>query len=155
MHRIAVTALAALLACGATPAAAEVFMTRDAQGRPVYTDRPQSLPAEKLNVATRQTDKVEVQSRYQAEMSKLQEADKASTEAARKTTEAKQAAELSAADRAKRCQDARAQYQELMNARRIYEAGDSPEDRRYLDSSEMDAARENARRVMQEFCSGQ
>jgi hypothetical protein len=155
MHRIAVTALAALLACGATAAAAEVFMTRDAQGRPVYTDRPQSLPAEKLNVVTRQTDKVEVQSRYQAEMSKLQEADKASTEAARKAAEAKQATELTAADKAKRCQDARTQYQTLMNAQRLYETGDNPDERRYLDSSEIDATRENARRLMEEFCSGQ
>ena len=154
MRPIAVTALAALLAC-ATVSAAEVFMTRDAQGRPIYTDRPEKLPAEKLNVATKQTDVVEVQSRYQAEMAKLQEADKAATDTARKTTEAKQAAELSAADKAKRCQDARTRYQNLMNARRIYEPGATPDDRRYLDSAEMDATRENAKRVMDEFCAGQ
>jgi hypothetical protein len=153
MHRIAVTALAALLACGS--ATAEVFMTRDAQGRPIYTDRPASLPAEKLNLVTRQTDKVEVQSRYQDEMSKLQEADKASTEASRKAAEAKQAAELTAADKAKRCQEARTRYQELMNAQRIYEPGTTPDERRYLDSAEIDATRESAKRVMDEFCAGQ
>ena len=75
MHRIVLACLAALLAC-VTASAADVFMTRDAQGRPIYTDRPESLPAEKLNVATQQTDVVEVQSRYQAEMTKLQESDK-------------------------------------------------------------------------------
>jgi hypothetical protein len=154
MHRIAVTAVAALLAC-TTASAAEVFMTRDSQGRPIYTDRPEKLPAEKLNVATKQTDVVQVQSRYQAEMAKLQEADKAATDAAREATEAKQAAELTAADKAKRCQDARTRYQNLMNARRIYEPGASADDRRYLDSAEMDATRENAKRVMDEFCAGQ
>ena len=154
MRPIAVTALAALLAC-ATASAADVFMTRDAQGRPIYTDRPEKLPAEKLNVATQQTDVVEVQTRYQADMTKLQAADKASTDAARQATEAKQAAELSATDKAKRCQDARARYQNLMNARRIYEPGSTPDDRRYLDSAEMDATRENAKRVMDEFCAGQ
>jgi hypothetical protein len=154
MHRIAVTAVAALLAC-TTASAAEVFMTRDSQGRPIYTDRPEKLPAEKLNVATKQTDVVKVQSRYQAEMAKLQEADKAATDAARGATEAKQAAELTAADKAKRCQDARTRYQNLMNARRIYEPGASADDRRYLDSAEMDATRENAKRVMDEFCAGQ
>jgi hypothetical protein len=154
MRPIAVTVLAALLAC-TTASAADVFMTRDSQGRPIYTDRPEKLPAEKLNVATKQTDVVQVQSRYQAEMAKLQEADKAATDASRKTTEAKQAAELTAADKAKRCQDARTRYQNLMNARRIYEPGASPDDRRYLDSAEMDATRENARRVMDEFCAGQ
>jgi hypothetical protein len=154
MRPIAVTALAALLAC-ATASAADVFVTRDAQGRPIYTDRPEKLPAEKVSVATKQTDVVEVQSRYQAEMTKLQEADKTATDAARKTTEAKQAAELSAADKAKRCQDARSRYENLMNARRIYEPGTTPDDRRYLDSAEMDATRENAKRVMDEFCAGQ
>jgi len=154
MHRIVLACLVATSLC-VTASAAEVFMTRDAQGRPVYTDRPEKLPAEKLNVATQQTDVVEVQSRYQAEMAKLQEADKASTEAARKAAEAKQATELSATDKAKRCQDARTRYQNLMNARRIYEPGSTPDDRRYLDSAEMDATRENAKRVMDEFCAGQ
>ena len=146
---------AAMLLTLGVAQASEVFMTRDAQGRPIYTDRPDKLPAEKLNVATKQTDVVEVQSRYQAEMAKLQEADKAATDAARKTADAKQAAELSATDKAKRCQEARTRYQNLMNARRIYEPGASPDDRRYLDSAEMDATRENAKRVMDEFCAGQ
>jgi hypothetical protein len=154
MHRIVLACLAVASLC-ATASAAEVFMSRDAQGRPIYTDRPEKLPAEKLNVATQQTDVVEAQTRYQAEMTKLQAADKASTDAARQATEAKQAAELSATDKAKRCQDARARYQNLMNARRIYEPGSSPDDRRYLDSAEMDATRENAKRVMDEFCAGQ
>ena len=154
MRRILLACLATAGLC-ATTSASEVFVTRDSQGRPVYTDRPESLPAQKVNVATQQTDVVEVQSRYQAEMAKLQEADKASTDAARKATEAKQAAEVSAADKAKRCQDARMRYQNLMNARRIYEPGATPDDRRYLDSAEMDATRENAKRVMDEFCAGQ
>lgn len=154
MHRIVLACLAAAGLC-ASASAAEVFMTRDAQGRPIYTDRPEKLPAEKLNVVTKQTDVVEVQSRYQAEMTRLQEADKTSTDAARKAAEAKQAAEMTAEDKAKRCQDARARYQNLMNARRIYEPGSTPDDRRYLDSAEMDATRENARRVMDEFCAGQ
>ena len=153
MHRTALACLAAAGLC-CTASAADVFMTRDAQGRPIYTDRPDSLPAEKLNVVTKQTDVVEVQTRYQADMAKLQEADKASAEATRKAAEAKQATEVSAADKVKRCQDARTRYQNLMNARRIYEPGSTPDDRRYLDSGEMDATRENAKRVMDEFCAG-
>jgi hypothetical protein len=154
MRRIAVTALASLLAV-ATAHAAEVFMTRDAQGRPVYTDRPESLPAEKVNVATRETDVVEAQTRYQQEMEKYQQADKAAADAAKKAADARQAAQLSATDKAKRCQDARTNYQNLMNARRIYEPGSKPEDRRYLDSEEIDATRANARKLMDELCAGQ
>jgi hypothetical protein len=152
--RVVLATVAAVLLC--VPAsAAEVFVTRDAQGRPVYTDRPESLPAQKVNVVTQETDVVEAQSRYQADMAKLQGDQKASADAAKKAADAKQAAELTEADKAKRCQDARTRYQNLMNARRIYEPGSSPDDRRYLDSAEIDATRENARKVMDEFCAGQ
>jgi hypothetical protein len=154
MHRIALACLTAALLCS-TASAAEVFMTRDAQGRPIYTDRPDSLPAAKVNVATNQTDVVEAQTRYQQQMAKYQEADKAASEAARQAADAKKAAELSATDKARRCQDARANYQNLMNARRIYEPGSKPEDRRYLDSAEMDATRENAKKLMDDLCAGQ
>lgn len=154
MRRTALTVLAASLLCTAA-GAAEVFMTRDAQGRPVYTDRPESLPAQKLNVATKQTDVVAVQSRYQQEMEKLQATEKATKDAANRQADARQATELSATDKAKRCQDARTRYEQLMNARRIYEPGSTPEDRRYLDSTEMDAARASAKQVMDEFCAAQ
>ena len=153
MHRLAIACFAALL-CTSAPAA-EVFMTRDAQGRPVYTDRPESLPAAKVNVATQQTDVVEAQARSQQDTARAQQADKAAAEAARKSADTRQAAELSAADKAKRCQNARQRYQEVMNARRIYEPGSTPEERRYLDSAEIDATRADAKKVMDEFCAGQ
>jgi hypothetical protein len=135
--------------------ASEVFVTKDAQGRPVFTDRPDSLPAEKVNIATKSTDKVEVQQQYQQKMKSYSEADKTAAEAAKKSVDSQQAKELSAADKAKRCQESRKRYQDMMNARRLYEPGATGEDRRYLDSNEMDAARENAKKVMDEFCAGQ
>ena len=55
----------------------EVFVTKDAQGRPIYTDRPESLPAQKVNVATKQTDTVEVQRQYDEKMQSYAAADKA------------------------------------------------------------------------------
>jgi hypothetical protein len=42
-----------------------------------------------------------------------------------------------------------------MNARRLYEPGSTPDERRYLDSAEIDAARASAKQVMDEFCAGQ
>jgi hypothetical protein len=135
--------------------ASEVFVTKDAQGRPIYTDRPDSLPAQKVNIATKATDTVAVQQQYDAKMKSYSEADKAKAEAAKKSVESQQAKELSAADKAKRCQESRVRYESMMNAHRLYEPGSSGEDRRYLDSNEMDAARENAKKVMDEFCAGQ
>jgi hypothetical protein len=146
--------VASLLVLGSAQAN-EVFVTKDAQGRPVYTDRPDSLPAQKVNVATKQTDAVDVQRQYDEKMKSYSEADKAKAEAAKKSVDAQQVQELSAADKAKRCQESRTRYQNMMNARRLYEPGSSPEDRRYLDSNEIDAARENAKKVMDEFCAGQ
>ena len=153
MLRIFVFVAALGLAASAHPG--EVFVTKDAQGRPVYTDKPDCLPAEKINISTKQTDTVEVQGRYEQQMKGYAEADKASAEASKKTSDTRKVAELSAEDKAKRCQEARQNYQNVMNARRLYEPGENEGERRYLDSAEIDAARANARKVMDDFCSGQ
>ena len=139
----------------ATAQASEVFVTKDAQGRPIYTDRPESLPAQKVNVATKQTDAVEVQRQYDEKMKSYAEADKAKAEASKQSVEARQAKELSAADRAKRCSDARARYEQVMTAQRLYEPGATEGERRYLDDKEIDSAREHSKKVMDEFCTGQ
>ncbi len=152
MHRIAVTALAAL-ALGFTAQAGDVFVTKDAQGNPVYTDRPESLPAQRVDIATSQSDIVDATPRKEPATSVYAADEKARAEAAKQAAETRQAAALTAADKAKRCQDARAQYQNVMNARRLYE-DDGKGGRRYLDSSDIDAARADAKKLMDEFCSG-
>ena len=68
--------------------ASEVYRTTDAQGRPIYTDKPQSLPAEKIGVKTTATDPAEVQRRYDAQMQQMTAADNASTAATSKANEA-------------------------------------------------------------------
>ena len=147
----AVLAIAAVLGT-ATPVAAEVFVTKDDQGRPIYTDRPDRLPAEKLNVATQRTDVVAVQNRYQEQQKANAEADKAATDAARQSREGRQATESNAADKAKRCQDARDRYQTVMTSQRLYEQGATADERRYLTSEEIDSARADAKKLMDEFC---
>ena len=139
----------------ATAQASEVFVTKDAQGRPTYTDRPESLPAEKVNIATRSTDKEAVQQQYDQTMKSYSEADQAKAEAAKKPIDSQPAKQLTAADKVKRCEESRTRYQNLMNAHRLYEPGATSEERRYLDSNEIDAARANAKKVMDEFCAGQ
>ncbi len=148
------TALAACLLAVAAQAG-EVFKTTDPQGRTVYTDRPQTLPAEKLDVRTSTTDTVEAARSYDEEMKKYAAADKARADAAQKAADAKKAEELTAEDRAKRCVESRERYESMMNARRLYEPGSTEGERRYLSSEEIDAARANAKRTMDEFCAGQ
>jgi hypothetical protein len=147
--------VATLLLAVASAHAGEVYKTTDAQGRPVYTDKPPSLPAEKLNVQTATTDVIEVQKRYDSQMKQYGASDKAEADAAKKAADARKAQEMTAEDRAKRCIDARQRYESYMNARRLYEPGSAEGERRYLDSAEIDAARANAKQAMDELCSGQ
>jgi hypothetical protein len=153
MHRFAVTAVAAL-AIGFTAQAGDVFISKDAQGNPIYTDRPESLPAQKVDIATSQTGVVDAKPPAGTAPSPYAAEEKARAEAAKQAAEARQAAALTAADKAKRCQDARSQYQNVMNARRLYE-DDGKGGRRYLDSAEIDATRADAKKLMDDFCSGQ
>jgi hypothetical protein len=147
--------IATLLLAVAGAQAGDVYKTTDAQGRPIFTDKPPSLPAERLNVQTKATDMVEAQTRSDSQMQEYKEADKAATEAAQKAADARKAKEMTAEDRAKRCIDARQRYETYMNARRLYEPGAAEGDRRYLDSTEIDATRANAKQVMDDLCSGQ
>lgn len=150
----AIVLLSALVATAGVAAAGEIYVTRDAQGNPVYTDTPQAIPAEKLKVRSASSDPAEVQARYAEQMKQYSADDQARAQAATSTADTKKAAALNAEDRAKRCADARQRYEALMASYRIYE--ESPEgERRYLESAEIDTARADAKKVMDEFCGSQ
>lgn len=145
------TLLVAMLVAGGAQAS-EVFKTTDSSGRPVYTDRPATLPAERLDVRTQTTDKVEVQQRYDEQMRNFAATEKEQATRAATAADAAQAAELSATAKAKRCEEARHRYESYMNARRLYEPGETENERRYLTDAEIDSAREKALQVMNTFC---
>jgi hypothetical protein len=148
-----VTLVAALLiAAGAQ--AGDVYVTKDAKGNTVYTDTPQTLPAEKVGIASSSTDPAVVQKRYADTMSTYSKDDEQATKSATQAADSKKAKEMTAEDKAKRCTDARQRYQALMDAQRLFEQDPNGE-RRYLDSPQIDAARASAKQVMDEFCSGQ
>jgi hypothetical protein len=146
--------MAALLVIGASADAGEVYKEKDAKGNAVYTDRPEALPAEKLNVKTQQTDTVEAKKRYDAEMRGY--ASSGTPPAGQDATAgAAKSADLSPDDKAKRCKDARDRYQQYMGAQRMYEPGAKEGERRFLSDAEIESARANAKKVMDEFCAGQ
>jgi hypothetical protein len=144
------TLLAALLLAG-TAGAGDVYVTRDSQGIPVYTDTPDAIPAEKLGIRSASSDPAEVKARYDEEMKRAsaEEAERAKSAAA--ATAASQARELTAEDRAKRCLQAREHYQAISGSYRVYEEGPGGE-RRYLSSEEIDAGRISAKQSMDELC---
>jgi Domain of unknown function (DUF4124) len=147
------TLLAALMVTGSA-GAGEVYVTRDAQGNPVYTDTPQSIPAQKLDIRSSSTDPAEVQARYEEQMQRQSADAAAKAKSAAATTDAGRARELTAEDRAKRCVEARQRYEAVMGSYRVYEEGPDGE-RRYLSSAEIDTARADARQLMDQFCSDQ
>jgi hypothetical protein len=142
----------ALLLATTVAHAGEVYKSTDAQGRPIYTDKPPTLPAERMDVKTATTDTVQVRERYDAQMQRNAEKEAAATKARESAANQKAADALTSEDRAKRCQDARTRYEKLYNSWRLYEAGPTAGERRYLSAEEIDAARTNAKQVMDEFC---
>jgi hypothetical protein len=152
--RATLTILAALATMAGSASAGDIYVTRDAQGKPVYTDTPQAIPAERLKVHSSSTDPAEVQARYDEQMKRYSADDDARAKSAATTADAKKAAALSAEDKAQRCGEARNRYAAVMQSYRLYE--ESPEgERRYLSNEEIDLARADAKKVMDEFCGAQ
>jgi hypothetical protein len=131
----------------------DVYVVTDAQGNRVYTDRPQTLPAQRVDVAVSETTAADA-ARAQQRMGSYSAEQAADAEKQAKTAQAQQARTETAEDQAKRCMEARERYQSSMNAIRLYEEGPDGQ-RRYLSSEEIDAARANAKQAMDTFCASQ
>jgi len=134
--------------------AGDVYVSRDAKGNVIYTDTPQTIPAQKLDVRSASSDPAQVQARYDEQMKRYAADDAADAKAAATAANAKKAAALTAEDRAKRCEQARQRYDATMQSYHLYVIGPDGE-RRYLDSAEIDATRADAKKVMDELCGGQ
>ena len=139
------TLATATLAAGT--AAADVYKYKDEKGNIQYTDKPPSLPAERLNVQSQRTDVVAAQSRPQQPEQRPSSAQQARNQAA----DQKEAAEMTAKDKAERCAKARERYDKYMNSQKLYEQDDKGE-RRYLTSDELDATRAAAKASMDVMC---
>ena len=143
------TAAAAAFAAG--PAAADVYKFKDDHGNVLYTDKPATLPAERLNIQSQKTDTVAVQTRAQEEAKRLQDADKANQQAAGQGKDQQQATQLSATQKSEQCTKARQRYDTYMNSQRLYQqSGDG--ERKYLSEEELNAARASAKASMDVMC---
>lgn len=135
----------------AATAAADVYKFKDDQGNVLYTDKPATLPAERLNIQSQKTDTVAVQNRQQDELRRLQEADRASQQASNDARDQQQAAQTTATQKADQCAKARQRYDGYMNSQRLYEQGADGQ-RRYLSDAELTAARASAKASMDVMC---
>jgi Zn-dependent M28 family amino/carboxypeptidase len=138
-------------ALAAGTAAADVYKYKDEKGNIQYTDKPPSLPAERLNVQSQRTDTVAVQERQTADQQRQQQAQAGRTQTAAQRADEQQAKELTAKDKAERCTKARERYDTYMNSQKLFEKLPDGE-RRYLTSEELDTARASAKASMDVMC---
>jgi len=139
------------LACRAGLVQADVYKYTDPEGRTQYTDKPLTLPAQRLNVQTHRTDTNEVAQRSADELKNLQASDKSKQTPQSTAADKKQAADLTDKDKAESCVKARERYTGYMSSLRLYKPGANGE-REYLSDAEIDQARATAKQAMEELC---
>jgi hypothetical protein len=130
---------------------ADVYKYTDDKGNVLYTDKPATLPAERLNVQSQKTDVVAAQTRQDADMKRMQDADKSRQQATNQQNEQQRAGQLDAKDKAEKCTQARDRYDKYMNSQKLY-TQEANGERRYLSSQELDAARNSAKATMDVLC---
>jgi hypothetical protein len=147
MKRTLAVLTCSCLLLAASAVANEVFVTYDAQGRPIYTDRPISPQSQQLAVRSRPTD---------PEMVAAEEAERLAAEAERRQRAQDEALvagvqDSEAARRLEDCRRAREAAATYETAQRLYE--DLPDGgRRYLSDEELERARDEARQAVARFC---
>ncbi len=156
MSRTLTACLLAVAALAASSAGADVYKFTDAQGNVLYTDKPSTLPAERLNVQSNRTDTVAVQARQQQEMQRMQAANSTGQQqqqapAQQQEDAQQQSPQQAAQNKADQCAKARARYDNYMNSQKLYEQQASGE-RRYLTDAEIEAARASAKTSMDVLC---
>jgi hypothetical protein len=130
---------------------ADVYKYKDEKGNIQYTDRPLTLPAERINIASQRTDYVELQERSNDDAKAAADREKAQQQADKAKTDQKKAAVTTAEGKAEACNKARQDYLSRMNAQRLFEQLPNG-DRRYLESAEIDATRAAAKTAMDALC---
>jgi hypothetical protein len=143
--------LATLACLLAAPAGADVYKFKDEKGNVLYTDKPSTLPAERLNIQSQKTDIVAVSARREAEQQRQADAARSGMQTAQQHSDDQQAGQITAKDKAERCTKARERYDTYMNSQKLYEQAPNG-DRRYLSNEELVTAREQAKRSMDVMC---
>jgi hypothetical protein len=150
MLRTAIYTVSAALAF-ASIAQADVYKYTDEKGNVQYTDRPLTLPAERLSVSSQHSDVVALEERTNDDTKALLDRDKARQQADKAKADQKKSAAIESEGKAEACNKARQDYLTRMNSQRLFETQPNGE-RRYFSSQEMDATRASAKQAMDALC---
>jgi hypothetical protein len=147
-----VTRIAALMALMAVSlgASADVYKWVDSQGRLHYSDMPVE-GAERVAVISRRSDPSAIAQRSGAENTQRSQADQQANQQRREQSTQQAVNKDLEKTRETQCKDAKEQYRVAIESQKLYRVGKDGE-RQYLTSAEIDTARLNARRAMDEAC---
>jgi hypothetical protein len=133
-------------------ASADVYKWVDSQGRVYYSDRPDNVDsAERLAVVSRRTNPEQVTQRNEADRTQRQATETQSAQQKRDQAAAQAVNKDVSKTRDEQCKQAKEQYRVAIESQKLYRIGKDGE-RYYLTSAEIDEARLNARRAMDQVC---
>ena len=132
-------------------ASADVYKWVDTQGRVHYSDRPDVEGAERVAVVSHRSNAATISERTEAESTQRQQAAAQEAEQQREQASTKAVQQDLAKTRESQCKEAKEQYRVAIESHKLYRVGKDGE-REYLTSAEIDEARMNARRAMDETC---
>jgi hypothetical protein len=135
----------------ASTANADVYRYTDEKGNIQYTDRPLTLPAERLSISSQRSDVVAIDERVGEDAKAVADRDKARQKTQKSQAEQAKTEESNSESKAAACAKARQDYVARTSALRLYEVQSNGE-RRYLSDEELDTARASAKQVMDTMC---
>lgn len=130
---------------------ADVYKFIDSKGQVQYTDRPETLPAQRLSVQSQRTDTVAVSERVAEDAKQRDAATQAQQTTDKSAADKTKAQQDTATDKAERCTKARERYDQVMTAQRLYST-DANGERVYMDDKQIDQARASAKQMMDTWC---
>jgi hypothetical protein len=131
---------------------ADVYRFVDSHGQVQYTDRPETLPAELLNkIRSQRTDNSALADRVAADLKARDAAVKAQESSSKAVADKAKADQVTAADKANRCTEARSHYAAVSTTGRVYTV-DAKGERSYMDDSQLEKTRATAKEQMDTWC---
>lgn len=148
-HMAATLALSVL---AVSASQADVYRFIDSKGQVQYTDKPETLPAELLaKLKSQRTNNAAIADRVAADLKARDAATKAQETASKTAAEKAKADQVTAADKANRCMQARNQYAAVTTTGRVFTVDEKGE-RSYMDDAQLEKSRVTAKEQMDTWC---
>lgn len=132
--------------------AEDIYKSTDAQGNPVYSDRPLSSTAERLTIRSKPRDETAAQARAAQEVAELARRDEERNRETASAKAEKEASEQAQRAQQERCLAARNRYLMFEEGNRLYRRDDAG-NRIYYTAAEIDAQRKASKQQMDAACS--